>query len=189
MTYRQTKTPLDLSAAQRQVLHSMAGGEAPHAQRAQALLALAGGQELESAAAASGLTANQARYWQGRFNSQGLAAFPDDLVAQHTAAPALPQRDHPGLLSAPPPSLQLAGGPSPADALPAGAAVAGTLEASKKEGKKTKTKKDSKGKSDKEGKKGKKKKKGKKGKDTKSKVKKKSKKKSGDSKRKKKKKK
>jgi len=63
-----------------------AANESPHSSRAQALLALDSGGSQEEAAAQSGLTPNQVKYWLGRFRNHRLTIFPDVLV---TAGPPL----------------------------------------------------------------------------------------------------
>jgi hypothetical protein len=62
-----------------------AAGESPHNLRAQALLILDAGGSQEEAAAQSGLTPTQVKYWLGRFRHNRLAIFPDVL------GPAVPQ--------------------------------------------------------------------------------------------------
>jgi transposase-like protein len=57
-----------------------ATGGSPHSLRAQALLALDTGASQEEAAAQSGLTPNQVKYWLGRFRNNRLTIFPDELV-------------------------------------------------------------------------------------------------------------
>ena len=57
-----------------------AAGESPHNLRAQALLILDTGASQEEAAAQSGLTPNQVKYWLSRFRSNRLTIFPDVWV-------------------------------------------------------------------------------------------------------------
>jgi len=61
-----------------------AAGGSSHSLRAQALLILDAGASQAEAAAQSGLTPNQVRYWLGRFRSRRLTIFPKALV---TAGP------------------------------------------------------------------------------------------------------
>jgi hypothetical protein len=61
-----------------------AAGGSSHSLRAQALLILDAGASQAEAAAQSGLTPNQVRYWLGRFRSRRLTIFPEALV---TAGP------------------------------------------------------------------------------------------------------
>jgi len=61
-----------------------AAGESPHNLRAQALLILDTGVSQAEAAAQSGLTPNQVKYWLGRFRNNRLTIFPDVLI---TVAP------------------------------------------------------------------------------------------------------
>lgn len=124
---------LTLTGDQLQVLRSMAGSDTPNAARARTLLALAGGQGLAGAAAAGGLTQNQARYWLGRFRSQGLGAFAEDVVARHTAVPSLPRHHDPERLAAPAAAAQLSAPPTAA-ALTSGPPAAETPEQGKKKG-------------------------------------------------------
>ena len=53
-----------------------AAGLRPHSQRAMALLMLDTGATAEEAAAQSGLTINQIKFWSGRFRTNRLAIFP-----------------------------------------------------------------------------------------------------------------
>lgn len=62
------------------VLEQIALGETMHSQRAQALLRLAESESFTEAAAQSGLSENQVKYWVGRFRTRRLTIFPDDLV-------------------------------------------------------------------------------------------------------------
>ena len=78
---RQTAGGL-LDDEQRAVCEQLASGEAPHGQRAQALLALDEGATQAAAADRAGLTKNQVKYWLGRFRKNGLGIFPEDLVDQ-----------------------------------------------------------------------------------------------------------
>jgi transposase len=71
-----------LDDEQRAVCEQLAGAEAPHGQRAQALLALDEGANQDGAADCSGMTKNQVKYWLGRFRKNGLGIFPEDLVDQ-----------------------------------------------------------------------------------------------------------
>jgi len=54
--------------------------EAPHRQRALALLALQNGSTQAQAAQQSGLTQGQVKYWLAQFRKQRLAIFPGDLL-------------------------------------------------------------------------------------------------------------
>ena len=67
-----------------------AAGGSPHSLRAQALLILDTGASQVEAAAQSGLTPNQVKYWLGRFRNNRLTIFPDVWVTvapQSTAEP------------------------------------------------------------------------------------------------------
>lgn len=77
--------PLLLTEEERAVCGRLAVGEAPHSQRARALLILADGTSLAETADQSGLTENQVKHWRGRFRSQRLEIFPEAL---RTAVPS-----------------------------------------------------------------------------------------------------
>lgn len=62
------------------ILEALAQAEAPHSQRAQALLAVDAGSTLEQAAQVANLKVTQVRYWLGRFKNGRLGVFPDDLI-------------------------------------------------------------------------------------------------------------
>ena len=57
-----------------------AAGLRPHSQRALALLMLDTGATAEEAAAQSGLTPNQIKFWSGRFRTNRLAISPNAAV-------------------------------------------------------------------------------------------------------------
>ena len=109
------------------VLEQIAGGQPPHSQRAQSLLAIDAGVTQKIAALQSGQTVGQVNYWLGKFRRDRLGIFPEELLRQTEAAPT--------------PSEQLTDQPTPEAKL------------EKKEKTKKKTKK---GKASKEKKKGKK---------------------------------
>jgi len=56
-----------LSAQEREVFTRISTGEAPHSQRAQALLAIDEGASQAAAGAAAGLTSGQVKYWLAKF--------------------------------------------------------------------------------------------------------------------------
>ena len=152
-------------------LEQVAGGEAPHSQRAQALLALADGADLAGAGITAGLTVNQVRYWLGRFGSRRLSIFPAELLAAQTSdtetkmePPLLDAPEEAPLLKAPELAGELpesvAGTPKAAAA--AVAAVGGTAAVKSKKDKSKKAKKAKKEKKSKKVKKEKKSKKDKK---------------------------
>jgi hypothetical protein len=60
----------------------MTDADAPHNQRAQALLAIHEGKTEEEAAQASGLRPTQVKYWVTRYGKSGLAIFPEDLLGE-----------------------------------------------------------------------------------------------------------
>ena len=62
------------------ILEALAQADAPHSQRAQALLAVDAGSTIEQAAQVANLKVTQVRYWLGRFKNGRLAVFPDELV-------------------------------------------------------------------------------------------------------------
>lgn len=78
-----------LTEEERAVCGRLAVGEAPHSQRARALLILADGASLAETAVQSGLTENQVKHWLGRFRSQRLEIFPETL--RTAVPPQLPE--------------------------------------------------------------------------------------------------
>ena len=64
------------------VITRISNAEAPHSQRAQALLAVDAGKTQEEAAEASGLRATQVKYWVARYRKSGLAIFPEALMVE-----------------------------------------------------------------------------------------------------------
>jgi transposase-like protein len=77
----QQNEQLVLTAVERAACERVARGEAPQAQRAQAILALGDGATLADAAAQSGLTENQVKLWRGRFRNGRLSIFPEESLA------------------------------------------------------------------------------------------------------------
>jgi hypothetical protein len=73
-----------LDPSQQTICTSVAKGEAPHKQRASALLAVDSGKTMQQAAEENGLTLGQVRYWVGRFRKLGVDIFPADRVAKPT---------------------------------------------------------------------------------------------------------
>ncbi len=71
-----------LSLDERGACEQLAGGEAPHNQRALALLAIDEGATQAEAGQRAGLTSGQVKYWLGKFRNEGLTIFPEDLGAQ-----------------------------------------------------------------------------------------------------------
>lgn len=71
-----------LSLDERGACEQLAGGEAPHSQRAQALLAIDEGATQAEAGQRAGLTSGQVKYWLGKYRKEGLTIFPEDLVSQ-----------------------------------------------------------------------------------------------------------
>lgn len=68
------------------VLEAMAQTDAPHSQRAQALLAVDAGSTVEQAAQVANLKVTQVRYWIGRFRNGRLEVFPESLIDELTAS-------------------------------------------------------------------------------------------------------
>ena len=64
------------------VLEALAQAEAPHSQRAQALLAIDAGSTVEQAAKVANLRATQVRFWIGRFRNGRLGVFPESLIEE-----------------------------------------------------------------------------------------------------------
>ena len=85
-----------LSPEERVGCQQLTAGEAPHNQRAQALLTLDEGATQEAAGQRAGLTKGQVRYWLGKFRKTRMAIFPE---APHT--PAEPQPEPAPLASEP----------------------------------------------------------------------------------------
>jgi DNA-directed RNA polymerase specialized sigma24 family protein len=85
-----------LTVQERQACEQIAAGNAPHSQRAQALLALDEGVTQSEAGSRAALTVGQVRYWLGRFRQRRLEIFPADelelAAAQPVAAPAAAAR-------------------------------------------------------------------------------------------------
>ncbi len=164
---------IELSNGEKAGLEQIAGGEAPHSQRAKALLALSDSADLAAAGISSGLTVNQVRYWLGRFRGGRLSTFPEELLATEESAEeeaseptmlAAPETSP--MLHAPPKTDQLMAGEADAEdviELPAVTTAAGVAAMAAVSGKSTK-KKNKKKKSGDGGKKSKKSKKGKKAK-------------------------
>ena len=75
------------------ICQQIASGDAPHSQRAAALLALDEGVTQAAAAEHAGLSRGQLQYWLRKFRQQRLSIFPDDLLAGIQAAltSALPE--------------------------------------------------------------------------------------------------
>ena len=80
-----------LTPQERQVCQQISTGEAPHSQRAQALLALDEGATQTQAGQQAGLTRNQVKYWLGKFLREGLDAFPEGVYVEAPAAPLGPK--------------------------------------------------------------------------------------------------
>lgn len=68
-----------ITTQERDTLEQIAKGEAPHSQRAMALLAINTGKTQEQAAEKTGLSAGQVKYWTAKFRKQRLGIFPNDL--------------------------------------------------------------------------------------------------------------
>jgi hypothetical protein len=76
-----------LSPQEKVACDQIAFGQTPHSLRAQALLALDDGSTQAQAAARSGLTVNQVKYWSGRFRILRLGIFPLDMQQPSTPEP------------------------------------------------------------------------------------------------------
>ncbi len=77
-----------LSAQEREVFTRISTSEAPHSQRAQALLAIDEGATQAAAGEAAGLTSGQVQYWLAKFRKEGLAIFPEDALVEPERAAA-----------------------------------------------------------------------------------------------------
>ena len=78
---QETETRL-LSSKEQAILSQIAAKEAPHSQRAQALLAIDEGATQADAGQQAGLTKGQVRYWLGKFRKDGTDIFPEELLSQ-----------------------------------------------------------------------------------------------------------
>jgi len=78
-----------LSAQEREVFTRISTGEAPHSQRAQALLAIDEGATQTAAGEGAGLTSGQVKYWLAKFRKEGLAMFPEDALVEPEPAAAV----------------------------------------------------------------------------------------------------
>lgn len=77
-----TVTAKLLDPDQREAIERITKSEAPHNQRAQALLALDEGMTQVEAGQRAGLTSGQVKYWLGKFRKEGLGIFPEELYAE-----------------------------------------------------------------------------------------------------------
>ncbi|MEA3337243.1 MAG: helix-turn-helix domain-containing protein [Chloroflexota bacterium] len=125
-----------LSQKERAACLRIAEGASPHAQRAQALLAIDEGVSQPAAAQRTGQTLGQVRYWLGRFRKERLVIFPEDVLDQKQpepiSGPVLSEIE-PGATRA------ILERPAGGDAAPA-AALAATVVVVKKPKKKSKKK-------------------------------------------------
>ena len=80
--------PQLLTPEERQVCTQIAAGEAPHSQRALALLALAQRVTQAEAGELSGLTEGQVRYWRDKFRQQRLSIFPENQLREAEPRPS-----------------------------------------------------------------------------------------------------
>jgi outer membrane biosynthesis protein TonB len=71
-----------LDAEERGIFSQIATEEAPHSQRAQALLAIDEGATQAEAGIQAGLTQGQVRYWLDKFRKDGTSIFPEELLNQ-----------------------------------------------------------------------------------------------------------
>ena len=77
---------LFITEAESLILETVAQGDVPYSQRAQALLAIDAGSTIEQAAQVAQLKVTQVRYWIGRFRNGRLEAFPDSLIEESEAS-------------------------------------------------------------------------------------------------------
>jgi transposase-like protein len=75
-----------LTADERAICGRVATGDAPHSQRALALMALDQGVTQAEAAELSGLSTGQVRYWRDKYREKGLGIFPKDVGAGRGAS-------------------------------------------------------------------------------------------------------
>ena len=71
-----------LTPSEQAICKQISAGEAPHSQRASALLALNGGTTQAQAAEQGGLTPGQMKYWLTKFRKQRLGIFPAALLVE-----------------------------------------------------------------------------------------------------------
>ena len=74
-----------LTSQEQTACKQITASEAPHSQRAKALLALNEGGTHAEAAEQSGLTLGQVKYWITRFRKQRLAVFPEQILNEAEA--------------------------------------------------------------------------------------------------------
>jgi hypothetical protein len=99
-----------LTPDERQVCQQIAAGEAPHSQRALALLALDQRVTQAEAGQLSGLTEGQVRYWRDKFRQRRLSIFPENQLGQaEPGSNSTPPETHPEQARQP----KLAKSPSP----------------------------------------------------------------------------
>jgi len=93
----QASSSSDLLTSQEQAIcKQIAKREAPHSQRASALLALNEGSMQAQAAGGVGLSTGQVKYWLARFRKQRLGIFPDALLDDlDVEAEAVPEKVDP----------------------------------------------------------------------------------------------
>ncbi len=77
---------LFITEAESMILETLAQGDVPYSQRAQALLAIDAGSTIEQAAQVAQLKVTQVRYWIGRFRNGRLEVFPDSLIKESEAS-------------------------------------------------------------------------------------------------------
>ena len=84
-----------LTSEERQVCQKVLVEQAPHNQRAQALLAIDQGATQVQASLKSGLTRGQVKYWLGKFRQERLAIFPKELLMMSQPQVQIPDVDVP----------------------------------------------------------------------------------------------
>lgn len=70
-----------LSPQDREACQQLLESEAPHSQRAQALLALDEGATQVEAGELAGLSGGQVKYWLAKFRKEGMGIFPESALA------------------------------------------------------------------------------------------------------------
>jgi transposase-like protein len=75
-----------LTSQEQAICEQMTTREAPHSQRALALLALDGGATQAQAAEQAGLSPGQVKYWIARFRKQRLGIFPEAFLSELSVA-------------------------------------------------------------------------------------------------------
>ena len=91
-----TDTDKLLDPDQREAIERITKSEAPHNQRAQAILALDEGITQAEAGQRAGLTSGQVKYWLGKFRQVRMQIFPEELRNAEQVAQASEEKARAG---------------------------------------------------------------------------------------------